>query len=128
MHGHGTTLVGASTGAMTLITNVEIGGIEVDDLDMSSMSSTNKWREFEAGMKNAGEASFDMLYEKDQVDAVMSALGGANEAWTITFTDGSTFVCDGYLKGTALPVPFEDKVTQSASLKLSGEPVFTPAS
>ena len=126
LHGYGTTLSGATTGEIAEITNISIGGMEVDDLDLTTMDATNKWRIFKAGLKNAGELTLEVLYEKTNMATMLAALGAANEDWTITLPDGSTFVCSGYLRSIGAEVPVEDRISQSIVLKLSGEPTFTP--
>lgn len=125
--GYGTTLEGFSTGTIVKIREIGVDGMEVDDIEVSDMKSTNRWKEFIAGMMDAGEISLDLLYEKANHDAVQSALGGSNELWTIEFPDGSTFACNGYLKGVGIAAPHDDGITQEATLKLSGAPEFVPS-
>jgi predicted secreted protein len=123
--GYGTTVSGASTGALGDLTGVNIAGMDVTDLDVSTMASPDRWKEFIAGMKNAGEVTLTLLYEMGNFDAVQTAFGGPNEAWTVTFPDGSTFVCSGYIKHLGADSKMDDKITQAVTIKLSGEPVFT---
>lgn len=125
--GHGTTLSGASTGSIGQILSVGLPDQQVDDIDVTTMASTNKWREFMAGLKDAGVLTLQLLYEKSNYNTVQGALGAAAEAWTITFPDSSTFACSGYINANGGDDPLEDKITQSVTLKLSGEPTFTPA-
>jgi predicted secreted protein len=126
-HGHGTTLSGATTGSIGQILSVGLPDQSVDDLDVTTMASTNKWREFIPGLKDAGSMTLQLLYEKANYNTVQGALGAAPEEWTITLPDGSTFVCSGYIKSSGGDSPHEDKITQSVTLKLSGEPTFTAA-
>lgn len=125
--GFGTTVSGASTGALGRLIRVSVGSMEANDIDVSSMDSPNRWREFIAGMKNAGEIRLDILYDEDEVDAALDALGSDNETWTITFPDTATFVCDGYVKSVGpIDAPMDDKMAVSIGIKLSGEPTYTP--
>ena len=124
--GFGATLSGASTGAIAQITSISVSGMEVDDLDVTTMLSPNGWKEFVAGLKDASEIALQLLYFKTAHNTIQGALGSANEAWTVTLADSATFVCSGYIKSLGIESPMEDKMTQSCTIKLSGEPEFTP--
>jgi hypothetical protein len=130
--GFGTTLSGATTGVIAEIISVGLSGQDVTDIDVSSMDSPDGWMEFIPGMINAGEIQLNILYSAAQMDAILDALGGGaeqeNEDWTITFSDGSTFVCSGYLKSLGTQIPMNDKIAQTVGLKLSGKPTFTASS
>jgi predicted secreted protein len=126
-HGHGTTLSGATTGAIAQIISVGLPDQKVDDLDVTTMASANKWREFIPGLKDAGTIQLQLLYEKANYQKVQNILGATPEVWTITLPDGSTFVSTAYINANGGDSPMEDKVTQSVTMKLSGEPTFTPA-
>lgn len=125
--GHGTTLAGATAGAIGKLTNIGGPNESVDDIDVTDMASTDARREFMAGLIDSGEVSADLIYDKTLYDTVQGALGGTNEAWTITLPDTSTIVCNGYLKANGLAIPMEDKITQAITIKLSGGITVTPA-
>jgi predicted secreted protein len=125
--GFGTTLAGGSAGTIGMITKLSITGLEVNDIDITTMESPDGWREFIAGLKDAKEIQCDMLYENNNMDTILAALGDVNETWTITLPDGATFVCDGYIKAVGgVGIPMDDKISQTFSIKLSGAPTFTP--
>lgn len=126
-HGHGTTLSGATTGAIAQILSIGLPDQKVDDLDVTTMASTNKFREFIPGLKDAGTLKLELLYEKANYQKVQNALGGTPEVWTITLPDGSTFTCTGYINANSGDSKMEDKITQSVTMKISGQPTFTPA-
>lgn len=126
-HGHGTTLAGATAGTIGNIQNIAGPTIQVDDIDISSMDSTNKWREFIPGMKDAGELVFTVNYDgsaSGNADALNTAIGVV-DTWTVTFSDGSTWACSGYLKNLGTTSEFEGKITQDVTIKLSGAPTYT---
>jgi len=126
--GHGTTLSGESVGTIAQITRIGLPGMDVDDLDVTTMDSEEAWREFKAGLKDAGELELDLLYEKSNFATMLGVLGGANDTYTIAFPDSATFECGGYLKSLGLEAPQDDKVADTASFKLSGKPTFSAAS
>lgn len=127
--GFGTTLSGSVTSSVSQITSISIPGVSVDDLDVTTMASANAFREFIAGLKDAGELSVELLYEKSAYDAQLAAVGGAAETWTVTFPDESIFTCSGYIKAAGqVEAPMDGPMTSSLTIKLSGEPSFTEGS
>ena len=125
--GHGTTLSGASTGEIAQITNLGGMNLEADDIDTSTMASTNAFKEHMAGMIEAGEITMQLFYEKANSNTIIGAVGGTAETWTVTFPDSSTFACSGYIKSHGLEAPHDGAITAPAAIKLTGEPTFSPA-
>ncbi|MAH47573.1 hypothetical protein CMI37_17260 [Candidatus Pacearchaeota archaeon] len=128
--GFGTTLAGASTlsGDAAHVMNISISGPTVDDIDLTSSDSTSRYKAFAAGMIDAGEITFDVCYDGSSggtCNEVMGNIGGSDEAWTVTFTDTSTWACNGYIKSATIGAPYDGKVTQSITLKLTAGPTYT---
>ena len=135
LHGHGADF---SIGGTTIGNIIRISGpsFSRDPIDISTMDSTNKLREFIPGMIDAGEVTFDLNFEGaatggskillDQITAtaaqamqvILDDAGG-------TTTQKSTWACNGFITGLGVEVPFDDKVVQSVTVKLTGEPTFT---
>lgn len=127
--GFGTTLQGASTGVVGMITRAALAGFDVDnDIDITTMNSPQKWKRFISGLKDAKEVSLDLVYEKANMVVILGALGSANEAWTVVLPDGSTFVCSGYVKHIGTEIPMGDKIGQTLTIRFSGVPTFHAAS
>jgi len=143
IHGHGTTLrVKLLTNTTAVSNYTTIGNVTTitgpgqarDPIDISTMDSTSKFREFIPGMSDAGEITCELNYDG-------SAAGTANELlkgtycgmmstvtdldWTITLPDTSKYSCNGFVTGLGHAIPFDDKVTQSLTIKLSGVPTYT---
>jgi len=131
IHGAGTTLKFAADSsvstvtAIAQITAIKCSGIEVKDIDISTMDSTGKYRTFVAGMKNAGEISVDLIYEAANYSSMLAKVGGTIYHWRITLPDSSTFKCFGFVKSLGGAVMHDDKVTQTATIKLTAKPVFS---
>jgi predicted secreted protein len=47
-------------------------------------------------------------------------IDAAAEQWTITFPDTSTWVASGFMTDFSLNAPFDEKMTFSATIKLTG--------
>ncbi len=123
-HGHGTTLSGSSLGTVGEVIDIDLGGIEATDIDLGSMDSTDKYKDFISGMIDAGEISFNCIYDKTQASSLYGAVG-TSDTFTVTFPDSATFVASGYVKNVGTTIPFEDKIEQSVTIKISGKPTFS---
>lgn len=127
--GFGSTVEGLATGPIGMMTNISLSGPGISvDIDITTMNAPSGWMRFISGLKDAKEATLTMLFEKSQFADVLAALG-VSDTWTITFPDGSTFVCAGYIKDSPIPqVPQNDKIAHNVTIRLSGIPTFTPGS
>ena len=128
-HGHGCTLVGATAGTIGNIVSVEMGGEVRDPIDISTMDSTSKFREFIGGMADPGEITAQVNYD-GSASGVMQNLhvqyaAGLAETWTFNLADTSKFVAQGFITNLGVAAPYEDKITQSLTIKLTGVPVYT---
>ena len=138
-HGHGVTLKAVvltnytEATQHTAIGNImSIGGPSQgkDPIEISTMDSTTKFREFIPGMMDAGELTCDINYDGAAAgtgdDLNTLYLSTATDlAWVITFLDTSEYRCVGFITALGHTIPFDDKVTQSVGIKLSGVPTFT---
>ncbi len=131
-HGHGTVLaIGATT--IGNIISITGPGQARDSIDISTMDSTSKFREFIPGMLDAGEATFDVNYDPasgQTANDLNTLLTASAETITITFPPSggtSSWVCSGFITGLGFAVPFDDKITQPITIKFSGVPTYTDA-
>lgn len=124
---YGATLT-LDTAAIGEITN--IGGIELtaDTVEMTSHDSADRYREFLQGLRDGGEITIEGNH--DPVDAgqveIMTQfeLDAPSEA-VFTMADGSSWTADtivtAYKPGDA---PVDGKIAFSATLKITGKPVY----
>ena len=131
-HGHGTTL---SIGATTIGTVISITGPNQarDSIDISTMDSTDKWREFIPGMLDAGEVTFEVNYDAvsgSTADDLNTLLTATAETVTITFAPTgatSSWSCSGFITALGFATPFDEKITQPVTIKFTGAPTYTDA-
>lgn len=133
IHGHGTTF---SLGGTTVGNIMTIGGPEIsrDALDVSTMDSTSKAREFIPGMLDSGEITLELNYDGTAA-GTGNLLAGQMTATTLeTMTivlpaqgalGTSSWAISGFLTGLGNAIPFDDKVTQTVTIKLSGLYTYT---
>lgn len=114
------------------LTNVSGPSIVGDTIDLSSHDSADTFREFCAGMRDGGEIGLE--YNLDLSDAGQVALytdvcDGSIDAYTITWTNGigapvATF--NAIVTAFNIDAPYEDKLSGSSTLKITGKPTITP--
>jgi predicted secreted protein len=110
---------------LTSITGVEIS---VDEIDVSSHDSVDAFREFEAGMKDAGSVSIEGNYIGDASQKALYdlAVSGSTVAMSIVFP-GSTgsWTFDGFVTSLSTDAPMDDKISFSATIKVTGKPILS---
>jgi hypothetical protein len=121
--GYGATVAGPHT-AIAKVEKVTPGAVSVDDIESTNMDSADEYKEYLAGRKDAGDGTISVQYEKVQSTAI-NALIAETKNWKITFKDGSTWTCDGYIKGLGTPVEENGLVRTELTIKFSGKPVVT---
>lgn len=131
-HGHGTVL---SIGGTTIGNIMSITGPNQtrDSLDISTMDSTSKFREFIPGMLDAGEVTIEVNYDSaagQTANDLNDALTQTASTIIITFPPAgatSSFSCSGFVTALGFASPFDDKITQPVTIKFTGVPTYTDA-
>ena len=126
---------GAAAVAVADVISIGIPGMKINMLDVTVMSSPSLWKEFVAGLADAGSLDVELMYGAG--GAAFSTLltlfkSKAMYLWDITLPDkvttlGSVFSCDGVMESLSQAIPHDNKVTQRLSIKLSGVPSFVAA-
>jgi len=133
--GKGVTLgyaVGTATSYTTIaqIRDVRGPNIDVTDINISNADSPGDWMEYLPGMKDGGEITFDVVYKPATGTTIHGLVAQTGNTWQVTLPDngtatGSTIRCGGYLKSLGNDVPYNDAITNSATIKVSGGVTFT---
>ena len=111
------------------LTNIGGPSMSADAIDVSSHDSPSKFREFVAGMKDAGEISIEgNLISAVQGNLVLANLtSGEAVVVLITFAaaaDPATFTGSGFVTAYEPSTPFDEKLSFTATLKLTGLPIL----
>jgi predicted secreted protein len=125
-HGHGTTLTGSTSGTVGNVLRVGIGGRTRDMIDISTMDSTDKFREFMAGMADAGELTIEMNFDDGAIATALNSAweNATSETWTVNLGI-KTWVGTGIISSLDIDDPYDDKITQSMTIKLTGKGTWT---
>lgn len=131
IHGHGATLSIAATAVGNIIS---IAGPDMsrDSIDISTMDSPTKHREFIPGMIDSGEITAELNYDGTTVATLLkNQMTASAQAIVVTIPDGdgttnkSTYTGTGFVTSLGHAVPFDDKVTQSVGIKLTSTLALT---
>jgi predicted secreted protein len=98
-----------------------------DVVDATHMQSTEGWREFIAGLKDGGEATVEIQSKPSTpaYQAMVADFGNDSpESYSIEFPDGSSWAFSAFITGLETSDPLDDKITTSATFKITGKPTF----
>lgn len=123
----GTTVdFGSFTGEL-----VDISGPDIsrDSIDMTHHGSSNGWREFIAGLKDAGTLSLELQWDTDALPPINGAVDTLTITWPTAGAEvsGATFEVEAFCTAVGVQSPIDDKLMATVEFKLTGEPTFTAA-
>lgn len=135
--GYGTLFqTGADTSPETWTTLAQVNaitppGISRDAIDVSHEQSPGEYREFIAGMKDAGEVSLELNFKGNSAgyQALLAevALTGSSavKPRRILFRDTSYLEFDAFVTGLEPDAPLDDKMSLAVTFKVTGQPLLT---
>lgn len=103
-------------------------GMSRDSIDVTHMSSPNTAREFIAGLIDSGEFTIEFNFIPATSDAVFTALQAARGNWQILLANSIAWTFAAFCTGYTPAVPLDDKMTASATFKVSGLPTLSDES
>lgn len=129
MIGYGTTIsvrraTPATAHELDLLQDVELPDEQADEVDVTHMKSPGRRKQFIAGLIDSGELGVPMNYiPGSPTDVMLKEIkaSGENVLLDITLpgtTEPETF--SGFLRGYARTAPVSDKMTATATFRLSG--------
>jgi len=131
--GFGLTLSGSESGAIGYLIDGVPPGIQRNKIDTTTHSNADGWESSQPSVRKAvPDTTFTLLYDPTIATALYAAAAAepatAVETWTITDSDGSTWVCDGYILELGVDaIPTDDGIKQTITMAWTGEPVYTAA-
>ena len=125
------TVFSATIGAvLTPIASLtSISGVELsaDDVDVTAHDSADDYREFVQGLKDGGSVSIEgnFTHVASQIGLKTLFDSGDIVAMSIAFPDAlATWTFNGYVNALSTDAPMEDKISFSASIKVTGKPTL----
>lgn len=99
-------------------------GYTRDAIDASHTQSPDQFREFIAGFMDAGEVQIEFNFVPAAADAIVALIVAGKQNYQILFPTVCTWtfsaICTNYQAST----PFDDKMTSTATFKVSGKPTL----
>lgn len=98
-------------------------GTTRDTVDTTTFDSTGGYREFITGLRDGGSVSLEMNFSKDAYDDLLTDFNNdAVQSYEIFFAKqgAGAIQFDGLLTDQPVTIPMNDKVTISATFKVSG--------
>jgi len=132
--GYGTIFSATVSNVLTPIAELlDIAGLELeaDDVDLTTHSSANGYRQYVQGLKDGGEVSLEGNFASDSSQVALKTLfdSGTTVAMTIAFPNGGgVWSFNGYVKGISTDAPHDDKIEFTATIKVTGQPTLTSSS
>lgn len=100
--------------------------LKADDVDVSDHDSPSQFREFVSGMLEAGGIGLDLNYDPDNVThEALEAQVGLLLNYQIAFRGTRKVTVSAYVNSVSPELPFDNKMTCTVALKISGIPVWS---
>lgn len=117
--------------AIPQIQDIDGPGGSTDTDEITNHSSPGQFEEFIATVLRSGEVSFPIVH--NPANAAHQALDTAWRSKTLdeyvmTYPDGSTWTFDAFVTNFGNTAPVNGHLSKATTLKISGEPLFDPAS
>ncbi len=129
--GFGTSIATSSGATIGQIRSISGPATDVNDVDVTTLDSTDNWRDFLPGLVDPGEVTLGLAYGNDVVThTLLATRHSARTSATYTLTHGSTAwsantqAFTGYVKSLGQEIPLDDLVTLDVTFKLSGSAGF----
>jgi hypothetical protein len=128
--GYGTTFSIGSGSPLTYtavaqVTSVTPPNYARDAIEATHMTSPGSYREFIPGLMDAGEATIELNYIASATDTLIAALDAGVGNFRITFPNGVDWNFTAIVTAYAVTAPLADKMTATATFKVTGEPTLT---
>jgi len=111
------------------LTNIGEIGIESSEIDATTLDSTDGYKEFIAGDKDAGEVSLSgfVKSEANMEDMVELVDAQTMETWEIEFPSGAKWFFAGFVKSwKEAESTVEGLRGFTGSIRISGKPTYSP--
>jgi predicted secreted protein len=113
--------------AIANVTSIKGPDIKRDTIDVTAHNSTDGWKEFVGGLKDAGEVSIDINYDPAQHDALVEDFEDTeprNYKLVFPTSPAVEWNFPAVLTEFSAEAPYDDKLSASLTLQVSGKPTI----
>jgi predicted secreted protein len=110
------------------LTSIGEIGVESEEIETTDLDSPAEYKEYIAGVKDAGEVSLAGNIVTEATVEALLALAEARtvEEWTVTYPSGATWVFNAFIKMFKDSEKGVEGLAQfTATLRISGQAVYT---
>jgi len=110
------------------VTSISGPELSRETIDVTAHNSEDAWMEFLGSIKDSGEVSVDINYDPAQHDVLVGDFDDdAPRNYQIVFptTPTTTWSFAALLTGFSSEAPYDDKLSASLTLKVSGKPTIS---
>lgn len=100
------------------IESISFSGIEVEDIEFATMSATNRRKAFKPGLVDMGEIELTLEFTEDGFNTLFNLVGDEKD-FRVETPGGAYFDFSGYLKGLPAEISAGEKMSMSATFKIS---------
>jgi len=119
-----TTLTGTTHGLVAYWKRISWDGPACGSIDVTDVSSTDDWKEFLSGFKDAGQITLTLQYNAT-LWASLTAVLGTSDTWTMAIGDGYDLEATGFLsQAPGAGGELESGIDTDITIKLSGAVAF----
>ncbi|KKN42010.1 hypothetical protein LCGC14_0717700 [marine sediment metagenome] len=114
--------------ALTEVNSIQGPNKTRDTIDVTSLDSTDGYREFIAGFRDGGEVVLNMNFTRvgfDTLNDDFESNDSVNYQIVLPDTGGTIFDLTGYVTNVAMAIPMDDKVTMDITIKITGPVTLT---
>lgn len=112
--------------AIAELTDVTVGGVDVNFIETTAHDSSGGWKTFLGGLTDPGTIDLTGNYKfTDAGQAALISGRGTSVAVNITFSDATNVTCNAIIGGYNVSNPQDDKVEFTCSLKITGAITLT---
>lgn len=118
-------LVDSTYEALAEITNISGPELSKDAPDATSNDSSDGYREFIPGLRDAGQVTLEMNFTRDTYDTLLTDYeADTTHEYEIVFADAENTSVNftGIVTALSITAPLDDKISASATFKISGKP------
>ncbi len=106
------------------VTSIKPPAYSRDAIDATTMESPNTFREYIAGLMDAGEVQIELNYVPSASDAIIAAMVAGKGTFKITHSNSVTIVFDAIVTAYEPQIPVDDKMSASATFKVTAKPTW----
>lgn len=109
------------------VTNITWPGYKRDAIDVTYMDSTSSFREYIAGLMDAGEVTVEMNWVPSATDPILAAMTAGVGQFKLQYAGAVNIVFKAIVTSWTTQSPLGEKLSGTATFKISGVPTWAAA-